>query len=212
MRSAWGRNNAAMPASRSALALTTLLLLSSSGCIGTQSNDAREFGRFPPESIAGEERFALDIQVAANAAGLAADNQLRANLSEDVRSAYVFHLNQTKRFRSANDTPPYTANVEVFDQGGDSSSLAGAFFTGLTLYLIPSWTTHHYTTTVTLSDPSGARVGRKRYEHQLRLVQQLFLVFGMPFAGLQRSYDEMWNEVMRDAAVWTVETIEQGRR
>lgn len=191
--------------------LAFALVLSSAGCIGTQSNDTRTFDRFPPESITGEERFALQLQVSADAAGVAADNQLRANLSEDVRSAYVFHLNQTKRFRSAGEEPAYTASVQVFDQGGDNASLAGAFITIVTLYLIPSWTTHHYTTTVELTDPSGRKLGSKRYEHRLRLVQQLFLVFGMPFSSLQRSYDEMWNEVMRDAAVWTVEAIEPAR-
>ena len=82
----------------------------------------------------------------------------------------------------------------------------------MTVYLVPSWTTHRYTTTVQLFDPTGRKLGTRRYEHQLRLVQQLFLVFGMPFSGLQRSYDEMWNEVMRDAAVWTVELADAAAR
>ena len=44
--------------------------------------------------------------------------------------------------------------------------------------------------------------------HQITyLIQQLFMAFGMPFAGLQSRYDRMWEEVMRDASVWTVETL-----
>jgi hypothetical protein len=197
---------------RGLVGLLALLLVHSLGCIGLQSNDARSFPRFPPEAIAGSERFELAVSVGANAVGVSADRAVRASLLDDVRSAYNFHLNQTGRIQGSGPNPPYVASVQVFDQGGDSGTVLAALVTGLTLYVIPSWSTHHYTTTVRLTDGAGNELGTQVYAHRLRLVQQLFLVFGMPFASLQDAYDRMWSEVMQDAAVWTVETLDAAQR
>ena len=200
------------PSVRVALHLAlALLLVASSGCIGVQSNPARQFTSFPPTEITGgAKRYGVHVKVDASSTGVAAANSVRSNLTGDVLEAYIEHLNATGRF----ETPgpgAYTAKVMVIDEGSNFGALAAAFLTGLTLYVIPSWSTHSYTTTVKLTDPSGREFATKTYKHQLTLVQQLFLVFGMPFAGLDRRYDEMWDAVMADAAVWTIEKLDTRR-
>ena len=97
--------------------------------------------------------------------------------------------------------------IHVVDQGSPGTTLIPAILTGLTLYVIPSWSTQNYTTSVELQDDAGNPIASKTYEHRLRMVQQLFLAFGMPFAGVERRYDQMWDAVLKDAAVWTVETL-----
>jgi len=101
----------------------------------------------------------------------------------------------------------YQATVSVVDQGGSSGALVAAFLTGLTLYVIPSWVTHEYTTTINLRDVAGNEIASKTYQHELMMIQQLFMIFGMPFADVETRRDQMWEAVMKDAAVWTVETL-----
>jgi hypothetical protein len=188
----------------------TLLLVQGVGCIGVQSNPSREFTSFPPAEIAGEETYDVRVNVNTNVSGVASANSVRANLSGDVLNAYVTRLNQTGRIEAPGQNP-YVANMMVIDEGSGGGALVASVLTGLTLYVIPSWSTHSYTTSLKLTDPAGNEFATKTYQHQLTLVQQLFMVFGMPFSGLQRRYDEMWGEVMADAAVWTVEKLDARR-
>ena len=88
------------------------------------------------------------------------------------------------------------------------SCLAAAFLTGLTLYVIPSWATHTYTTDVRLTDAAGTEVGKSTYNHSFKLVQQLFLLFGMPFAYPDSVHDAMWDAVTNDVTTWTLQTID----
>ncbi len=201
------RGSARAPAAWRGVLVSALLVCT--GCIGVQSNDARDFARFPPEALAGESMHSMKVEVSAQATGVAADNALRANLMGDVENAYVHWLSRTKRVKGG-DAPRYLARLQVTDEGGDRGTVAAAVLSGLTLYVIPSWSTHRYTTTVEIFETGGRKLGSRRFEHRLRLVQQLFLVFGMPFAGLQSAYDRMWNEVTRDAAAWTVEVLDAG--
>lgn len=187
-----------------------LLVLQGAGCIGVQSNPARQFASFPPAEVAGEGRYGIRVTVDSSATGVAAANSVRSNLRGDVLEAYTTHLNQTGRVEAPGPNA-YQAQVMVVDEGSGGGALVAAFLTGLTLYVIPSWSSHSYTTTVKLTDPAGNEFATKTYKHQLTLVQQLFLLFGMPFASLDRRYDEMWSEVMADAAVWTVEKIDARR-
>lgn len=71
------------------------------------------------------------------------------------------------------------AEVKVLDRG--EGSLAMAFLTGLTLYLIPSSATDELTVTTAVKDRSGATLGTFERSEAVTMWQQLFLVFAMPF-------------------------------
>ena len=82
-----------------------------------------------------------------------------------------------------------------------------AMLTGFSLYLIPSWATDSYTTDVALIDGDGNQIGEKRYKHELKLVQQLFLIFGSPFASMKSRSEQMWREVLQDVSVWSAKQL-----
>ncbi len=183
------------------------VLLQPIGCIGVQSNDARQFTPFPPATIAGSEKVDVGVQVVVEVSGTPASAGVRANTQGKVQGLYMRYLRETNR-ASVTGRADYEARVRVKDQGGSFGARMAAVLTGLTLYVIPSWLTHEYTTTIELHDlATGRSVAAKTYKHELTFVQQLFTVFAMPFSGIEKRYDEMWEAVMKDAAVWTVESL-----
>ena len=213
-----GRQIGSLRAKTSAAALLVALCCSSLGCIGVQTNDARSFGSFPPRHLvsgapkqSGEpgekrERYDLSVVVYAQPQGAAAASSLRGGTVGVVRNAYGHWLERTRRAR-LHDDARYHAQILVSDRGGGAFSVFAGFLTVFSLYAIPSWTSHDYRTTIRIVDAEGQVLGKKTYEHRLSVVQHLLMAFGMPFAGIQSGYDRMWNAVLRDAAVWSVETL-----
>jgi hypothetical protein len=182
-----------------------------------QSNDARRFDDFPPRALGGASagsaanggspsRYDVTVAVFPQPRGAAAASSLRGSTVGVVRNAYAHWLERTGRAR-LRDEAPYRVQILVDDRGGGGFSVFAGFVTVLTLYAIPSWATHDYRTTVRIVDAQGRVLGKKTWQHSLSVVQHLLMGFAMPFAGIQSSYDRMWNAVMRDAAVWTVETL-----
>ena len=192
---------------RAALLLVCAVACLSFGCIGVQSNPARSFESFPPPQVGGVDAYAINVNVNTRVSGTTATTSVRANLANDVLNAYTTHLAKTGRTQASGPNP-YSVQVDVVDEGGGGGSMVAAVITGFTLYVIPSWMTHDYTTTLALKDASGNQFATKTYTHTLTYIQQLFLVFGMPFSGIDSEYRAMWDEVMADAAVWTVEAID----
>jgi hypothetical protein len=77
----------------------------------------------------------------------------------------------------------------------------------LTLYILPSTASDNFTTDVELIDAEGNQVAEKRFKHKVKLVQQLFLIFGAPFATIGSVSEQMWQEVLQDVSVWAVESV-----
>ena len=194
---------------RAALSTILCLLLAAPqlACIGVQSNDARSFQTFPPAAIAGETRFGIAVTAYVQPRGAAAASSLRGGTTGVVRNAYAHYLERTGRAK-VNETGPFRVQIVVEDRGAGPGAVFAGFLTVFTLYVVPSWASHDYRTTVSVVDAAGRLVGQTQYRHRLTVVQQLFLAAAMPFAGIQSSYDAMWNEVMRDAAAWTIEVLD----
>lgn len=188
------------------VALCALLAVPGLGCIGIQSNDARVFDAYPPADIAGSTQYGIDVVIAVQSEGASAGSTLRGGTGGNVRNAYAYHLERTGRVR-IDPAGPYQVQILVQDQGPSSGAVFAGFVTVFTLYVVPSWASHDYRTALRILDADGRVLGETRYTHRLTVVQQLLLALGMPFAGIQEGYDRMWNAVMRDAAVWTIETL-----
>lgn len=71
------------------------------------------------------------------------------------------------------------AEVSIKDQG--KGSMAAAFLTGLTLYIIPSRAEDTFTVQTTFKNAEGKVLGTVEKRESVILWQQLFLIFGGPF-------------------------------
>jgi hypothetical protein len=187
-----------------ALSLTILQL---AGCIGVSTFEGRTFDSFPPANLPESGAKAIAVNVIFSATGVPATKGIRTNVQQRVTAKAQGYLQKTGRAGMIGGAGGYTLTIQVRDDGGSGASLLTAFLTGLTLYVIPSWVTHNYTTDVSLTDTSGKMIGSRSFSHMFRMYQQLFLVFGMPVASPDGVADRIWDDVMQDVAVWTVETI-----
>ncbi len=187
--------------------LSAVLAFHGLGCVGAQSNDARRFDSFPPETLSGESRYGISIAAYVQVQGAEAASSLRGGTTSNARNAYAYWLERTRRAR-VDEAGPYRAQILVEDRGSGSGAVFAGFVTVLSLYVIPSWASHDYRTTVRVLDEAGQVVGQTYFRHRLTVVQQLFMALAMPFTSIQSSYDKMWNAVMRDAAAWTVESLD----
>lgn len=137
-----------------------------------------------------------------------ATNDVRQSAVDNIEAWSEDYLEQTDAFRLVPDAGTADYRLAIRVRNDANPNIAMAMLTGLTLYLIPSKATDSFTTDVQLIDKAGNQVAKKRYKHDLEMWQQLFLVFGAPFATLSGVSETMWREVIQDVAVWTAESIE----
>ena len=186
-----------------------LAALLCTGCIGIQLSPSPGAERLaepaPDERPSTPLRLAVDVRVR----GIPAAEDLRSNLHNDVANVYGTYLQRTGRVTSPEaDGAAYQVRIRVLDEGGGPGVRWAIALSVMTAFVIPHWIQHDYTTALSITDPSGAEFATKTYRHTLIQVGQLFLVFGMPFASTESAYREMWQEVLADAASWTVERID----
>ncbi len=182
------------------------LLIPSTACIGIQRNEAREFIPFPPPTLAGAEMSSLEFDVEVTETGFPASEALRDSTRGRVMMLYDRYLRDTNRVTIGGENANQV-RITVLDEGGSTFAKTMEVISGFTLCLFPSWMTHHYTTQVDLTDASGRSIASRTYEHKLVSFVQTLTIFAMPWSGRTLRYDQMWEDVMKDAAVWTVESL-----
>lgn len=185
--------------------LLVSFVLPLSACIGIQGNDAREFESFPPRMPDGP-KFNVAVSATVVASRSAATEEMRTGTASKVETWAKQELYETGRM-AYGASGGYNLNFYVIDQGCGFGSILMSMVSGLTLTVLPASCTHEYTTQVTLTDASGETIGETTHKHHLQWVTELFLVFGMPFAGSEAVFERMWEQVLRDVAVWTVEQV-----
>jgi len=118
------------------------------------------------------------------------------------------YLEETAVFHVQPDqaTADYRLVIRIRDDA--EPNFGWAILPGLTLYILPSTALDKFTTDVELIDAEGSQIAEKRFKHQIRLVQQLFLIFGAPFATIGGVSEQMWREDLQDVAVWAVESVD----
>ncbi len=193
------------------VAIAALLLFLLSGCMAFQSNDARRYNSFPPPNIqALKEPKSIFIATRYQIAGLDTYEHASKSSADYLEGLIEDKLEKTGVFivHPEAKTADYRLCIRVRDDA--DGNLGMAMLTGFTLYIIPSTSTDSYTTDFKLIDQKGNLIANKRSKHELVLWQQLFLIFGLPFATLNEVEDDMWQEVFEDAAVWAAENAKDG--
>ena len=182
--------------------------ISLTGCMAFQTNDARQFTSFPPSEIpAKDARIGLHMEATYQVVGMGATNDARQSVVDNITGWAENYLEQTGVFHVQADknTADYRLVIRVRD---DAEPNAGfAILTGLTLYILPSMASDNFTTDVELIDAEGNQVSEKQFKHQVKLVQQLFLIFGAPFATIGNVSEQMWQEILQDVSVWAAESV-----
>lgn len=181
------------------------------GCMAFQSNDARQLSHSSLAPAAPRsEKLKTNFQVSIEIVGVAATNDLRQSAIDNIGGWAKDAFESTGVFQNHPD--PDTADHHLVIRVRDDAdvNMVMAVISGATMYLVPNITTDTYTTDIELTDAAGTRIAHKQYHHSLKMVQQLLLVFGAPFATVLSVEAEMWSEVLRDAAVWAAEQVATG--
>ena len=191
-----------------AIFLIVLFSISLTGCMAFQTNNARKFANFPPSGISAQDpRIGVHIEASFQVVGMAVTNDRRQSAVDNVTGWAQDYLEQTGVFRIQPDpdTADYRLVIRVRDDAEPNVGLA--LLSGATLYILPSTASDNFTTDVELIDAEGKRVAEKRFEHKLELVQQLFLIFGAPFATIGSVEEQMWQAILQDVSVWAAESV-----
>jgi hypothetical protein len=199
-----------MPIRASLLAVVlVLLLLPLGGCIGAQSTAAREFPSFPPEGLAQGAPANVLLTVTFTASGMPGSEKLRQFQDAKIEDLAENLLNQTGGVRVALNPSEaqYRLALKVNDMGGGRAAEIARTISYILLTVPPSWVTQEYTTVAELTGPSGNLVAQRRDVHSLTTITELFLLLGMPFAGVEDAHQEMWTAVLKDVSVWTAEQV-----
>jgi hypothetical protein len=127
----------------------------------------------------------LDKSISVLVAGEASFNGKEAEVTSKIlnvwREQTVRAYRDSGLFTSVTSAPSGTdlrAEIKIEDRG--EGSLAMAFLTGLTLYLIPSKASDALTTTTVFRDQEGKELSRHSKSESIVLWQQLFMLFAMP--------------------------------
>jgi hypothetical protein len=197
--------------SRLAVVLATMCLLPLVGCIGVQSNVAREFRPFPPQGLASSAPPNVLLTVTFTASGMPATEKLRSFQDAKLKDMGERLLNETGAVRAAMNPSDaqYRLALKVNDQGGGQAAEIARIVTYVTFTVLPSWVTQEYTTVAELTGPTGKVVATRRDVHSLTTITELFLVLGMPFAGVADTHQAMWTAVLQDLSVWTAEQVQR---
>jgi len=173
-----------------------------------QTNDARQFSDFPPPAIAKKSApVGLHMEATYQLVGMTASNDLRQSVVDNVTGWAEDYLERTGVFHVQADPGSADYNLVIRIRDDADPNVGLAFLTGLTLYILPSTASDNFTTDVELIDAAGNQIAKKRFKHQVKVVQQLFLILGAPFATLNSKSEQMWREVLQDVSVWAAENV-----
>lgn len=193
----------------------SLSLLASSaallgGCIGIQTNAAREFATFSQEGrVAPPTALALSVTVDSH--GTPANDSIRTGQDSTLRERMTSELEGTGVVKVAPNPGDagYRLAIRVEDTGGGPWAKPAEIVSYMTLFVIPSWLKHDYATTAELTSPSGKLIGTRWHVHSLTVIRQLFLVLGMPSSSVEQAHARMWDAIGKDIAAWTAEQIDK---
>jgi hypothetical protein len=178
------------------------------GCMSFQSNNARQFTSYPPSTIQPrKEKAKINIQAEYQLVGMVGTNDRRQSAVDNIKGWAEDNLKATGVFDVVPAASPADYKLVIRVRDDASPNIGAAFLTGLTLYLIPSTASDNFTTDVTLIDGNNKAIVNKTYKHEIVLWQQLFLVFGAPFATMKSTEEEMWKEILKDVSVLAAENV-----
>jgi hypothetical protein len=191
-----------------------LAALVATGCISTQSGNARLFEAYPPAEMTAGKQTASRVPVGAEltwrALGQPVDagqpNSLPGKFKQKLVTAFeetgVFVFNPDKV-----GNEHYTLTLTVDNNGKMGLAILTAVFCGLTLTVLPAFAIDEFKIVAELRDRSGTVIGKRRLDHKMTTVIEFFMLFGMPFASPFHASSKMLTVLSRDLAVWTWETI-----
>ncbi len=182
------------------IAITILPLFLLSGCMTFQSNDARKYSSFPPplNIQAPKESKTIHISTRYQVIG-------RHGSAYNIEGWMEDKLNETGVFIVHPDDKiaDYSLHIRVRNHTG--VNIGPAIIAGVTLFIFPAKDTNSYTTDFKLIDKKGNLIANKRFKHELVSWYQLLLILGTPFATHKGASEDMWDEILKDAAVWVTE-------
>jgi hypothetical protein len=161
-------------------ALLACALLSLTGCISYSQHNLVLVEQWPPAAPIEQKQSAyikVDAQYLFNDEARAGGfNQ--ANLENLIKQQYL-GSERFSRVITAQETSDLYVNIRVSNH--ERGSLAAAFITGLTLFVIPSKHSNELTMTTTFKDADGKVLGRVEKRETITTWMQLLLIFGLPF-------------------------------
>lgn len=169
--------------------LVFVSFLSLVGCAGFRSGEPLEENRWP--LTGGENAVGLVVNATASVNGGSVDvaparlEKLKEIVTTEVESSTILRVVDTSSASLFLDM--------TIDDRGEVSFLA-AFLTGLTLYVIPSKTSDHFTITTEVRDRTGAILYAGEQQETVTMWQQLFL---FPAVFFKNPITEI-NESIRD--------------
>lgn len=159
-----------------------LLLLASStlgGCISYSQHELAPVDQWPPAQ-AKQEKPSVYLRVTTqyqfNGAPSGGGNQLA------VEKSVLETFKESARFESIT-TQKTDSNLYVFAQltNNEQGSLASAWLTGFTMFIIPTTFKNTFTLETVFKDKDGNVLGRVVKQESTRTWMQILLIAGLPF-------------------------------
>ncbi len=210
--------NSSPPQDRQSIAMSNLpvrilafalSLLACTGCATFRAGNLAPIESWPPAAPV-EAKQAIAVKVTTEMSVNGKERLPSDALTGKWREQIILAYRDSDRFSSVEFGPnaahaPVTAHATLRNEG--SFSLFMALLTGLTLYIIPSSATEHYTLTTQFVDADGKELGVVSKTESGKLWQQFFMIF---FA-YGRSIEGVFEEILRDLSRATIiEATERG--
>src|SRR5690349_1530120 len=183
--------------------IALVIALSCSGCYtfaGTklQPIEPEKPTYLPPlEYTVGDFAFTLEggKMVTSNHAGRILNDGIMASWKKRG------YISESKYVDGGTFTGTADYNVTLTGSQYGESSVIMQFFTGLTLFLLPSSITQNYDLQYTVEDVKTGKKYQAAVQESDEVIQQLFLLFALPFAGnghaetLQNMGDHLYDQL-----------------
>jgi hypothetical protein len=183
-----------------------------SGCMTFQSNDARRFSTFPPPTIAPlDQMITLNLDTTYQLVGRSTSEGWRQSAADNINGWLEDIFEDTGVFIIQTDAGTADFRLVIRVRNDPKSSRLGRAVAAITLLILPAKATNSFSTDMELLDSQGNEVGQKRYRHRLTKWYQALLLFGTPFATRAAVKQQMWHEVLQDAAVWCAAEVQNAR-
>lgn len=171
-----------MNATRS-FSLSTVLIVAliGSGCALFRAGELPPVTDWPPQpSKVGDNSISLVVtgNLKFNGKDRDVSSAMIENWSERAEKEYR-HSNLFSDVKIGLAETDIRANIHITDDG--KGSMALAFLTGLTLYLLPSKASDRLTVETTFTNARGDVLGKLTKTETLTLWQQIVLIFVLPF-------------------------------
>jgi hypothetical protein len=95
--------------------------------------------------------------------------------------------------------------VSVHERG--KPNLLMTVLCGLTLCVVPTWSTSTFDVKAELQARNGNALGQRAFQQRLTTIGQVFLLFAMPFRSPQGAVRTLWRNAWVDLADWTHTTV-----